>query len=81
MKYAVYKARGEFDRSALDSNRTLTVWTYSFLNRNFISTFFVKSYIKNTHQFWMRDMLKATKEQIEKDYQAKRDSSKLKAAL
>jgi len=81
MKLFVYKARGEFNYSALDSDRTLTVWTYSFLNRNLISKFFVRNYIKNTHQFWMRDMLMATKEQVEKDYHVKRDSSTLKASF
>ncbi len=68
MKWAVYRARGEFKYSALDSNRTITEWTYSFLNRNFISKFVVYNYINSTHRLWMMDMLKSTKVQVEKAF-------------
>jgi hypothetical protein len=68
MKRVAYRARGLFEHSALDDKRTLTKWTYSFQHKNFISKFFIKRYINNTHRSWMNDMLKATKLQIEKAY-------------
>jgi len=78
MRLVAYRARGEFDYSSLDSNRTVTVWTYSFLNKNLISKLFINNYINSTHRLWMRDMLKATKERIEADYYSSSDSSTLK---
>lgn len=76
MKWAVYRARGVFESSALDSNRTITRWTYYFHQKNRISIFFINRYINNTHRAWMKDMLATTKAQILKAYNSQNAGSK-----
>ncbi|HZY39539.1 MAG TPA: hypothetical protein VFE53_22945 [Mucilaginibacter sp.] len=68
LKWFVYKARGAFEYAALNNDKTMVKWTYSFLQRNLVSRFFIQKYIDNTHKAWMTDMLKATKTQTEKAY-------------
>jgi len=80
MKWAVYRARGTFLYSAIDSNRTETKWTYAFHNKNFISRFFIDNYINSTHRSWMRDMLNATKKNVEEAYGEEMKPSRTSAA-
>jgi len=70
MKRAVHNARGVFEYAALNSTTTITKWTYLFNQKNFIMKFFIKRYINNTHKAWMQDMLKTTKNHVEKAYKA-----------
>jgi hypothetical protein len=68
LKWFAYKARGAFEYNTLNKDKTIVKWTYSFLQRNLVSRFFIQKYIDNTHKAWMADMLKATKNQTEKAY-------------
>jgi len=68
LKWFVYKARGAFVYSALNKDKTIVKWTYSFHQKNLVSRFFIQKYIDNTHKAWMRDMLNTTKAQTEKAY-------------
>lgn len=68
LKKAAKKARGHFICTALSDGRTKIVWTYGFLQKNFITKMLLKRYIKRTHRFWMHDTLAEMNSIIEKKY-------------
>ena len=68
LKKVAKRARGHFRNSPLPDGRTRVVWTYGFDQKNFISKWLIKRYIKSTHRFWMKDTLAEMKRQIEEMY-------------
>ena len=73
LKQVAKRARGHFRHYPLPDGKTRVVWTYGFDQKNFIFKWFIKRYIKTTHQYWMRDTLAEMKRQTEQLYKKEKD--------
>lgn len=68
LKPLIYCARGLLRFSATTDNKTKLEWTYAFEQKNFIAKWLLNTYIRQKHQYWMKDTLLAIKRQCESRY-------------
>ncbi len=66
LKMVARKARGWFHFEEVDKGITKIEWTYGFDHKNFMAKWFIQSYIKSTHHYFMDDAISEIKTIVEK---------------